>query len=166
MAGLSCCLDRSTVVERAADGSPLRVVGMDQAMPCGLLVNELISNALRHGFPPGQRGDLRLELHAVGDGRLWSLRVSDTGAGLPADFQDRRERSLGLQQLAELGYRPVGHAASGDEAVRLAGELRPSLVLMDSCLAGPMDGIDAAQASSRCPSAGCPASTWNTPAAR
>ena len=77
-------------------------VGMDQAMPCGLLVNELISNALRHGFPPGQRGDLRLELHAVGDGPLWRLRVSDAGVGLPADFQDRRERSRGLQLVADL----------------------------------------------------------------
>lgn len=77
-------------------------VGMDQAMPCGLLVNELVSNALKHGFPEGQRGELRLELHAVGDGPLWRLRVSDTGVGLPDDFPDRRERSLGLQLVADL----------------------------------------------------------------
>ena len=50
------------------------------------------------------------------------------------------------QQLAELGYQPLGPASSGEEAVRLAGELRPSLVLMDIRLAGAMDGIDAAHA--------------------
>ena len=50
------------------------------------------------------------------------------------------------QQLVELGYQPVGPAGSGEEAVRLAGELRPSLVLMDIRLAGAMDGIDAAHA--------------------
>ena len=49
------------------------------------------------------------------------------------------------QQLAELGYQPVGQASSGEEAVLLAGELRPNLVLLDIRLAGPMNGIEAAQ---------------------
>ncbi len=54
-------------------------------------------------------------------------------------------RDLALQ-LVELGYEPVGHATRGEEAIRLAGELRPDLVLMDIQLAGGMDGITAAQA--------------------
>ncbi|MBT9507522.1 response regulator [Rhodoferax sp.] len=49
-------------------------------------------------------------------------------------------------QLQTLGYEPVGHAARGLEAIDLAGELRPDLVLMDIQLAGTMDGIAAAQA--------------------
>ena len=49
------------------------------------------------------------------------------------------------QQLRELGYVPVGHASRGDEAVRLALDLRPDLVLMDIQLSGPIDGIAAAQ---------------------
>lgn len=49
-------------------------------------------------------------------------------------------------QLTELGYDPVGHATRGDEAIRMADELRPDLVLMDIQLAGVMDGIAAAQA--------------------
>ncbi|MBC7917265.1 MAG: response regulator [Rhodoferax sp.] len=48
-------------------------------------------------------------------------------------------------QLVELGYEAVGHAARGDEAVELAGALRPNLVLMDIQLSGEMDGIAAAQ---------------------
>ncbi|HEX7604362.1 MAG TPA: GAF domain-containing protein, partial [Polyangiaceae bacterium] len=49
-------------------------------------------------------------------------------------------------QLVELGYEPVGHATQGEEAVALAGRLRPDLVLMDIRLAGATDGIAAARA--------------------
>lgn len=51
-----------------------------------------------------------------------------------------------IQQLGELGYEPVGHATTGVQAIALAGQLRPSLVLMDIKLAGEMDGITAAHA--------------------
>ena len=50
------------------------------------------------------------------------------------------------QQLRELGCVLVGHASSGEQALALAGELRPDLVPMDVHLAGEMDGISAAQA--------------------
>ena len=49
-------------------------------------------------------------------------------------------------QLRELGYQVVGHASNGEQAITLAGQLRPDLVLMDVQLKGGMDGIDAAQA--------------------
>lgn len=49
------------------------------------------------------------------------------------------------QQLVELGYQPVGHATTAEDGIRLAGELRPSLVLMDIKLAGELDGVAAAQ---------------------
>ena len=49
------------------------------------------------------------------------------------------------ERLMKLGYQPVGRAASGDQAIALAGELRPDLVLMDIRLEGKMDGIGAAQ---------------------
>lgn len=53
-------------------------------------------------------------------------------------------RDLALQ-LVDLGYQSVAHASRGEEAIRLAGELSPDLVLMDIQLAGAMDGIAAAQ---------------------
>ena len=77
-------------------------VGMDQATACGLLVNELISNGLKHGFPDGRQGELRVELHALEGGAGLRLRVSDSGVGLPPDFDARRSRSLGLQLVADL----------------------------------------------------------------
>lgn len=54
-------------------------------------------------------------------------------------------RDIG-QQLLALGYDPVGHATTGEQAVALTGELLPDLVLMDIQQTGSMDGIDAAQA--------------------
>lgn len=81
-------------------------VSMDQATPCGLLVNELISNALKHAFPAGQGGDVQVALQAepnpVGDAPQWCLRVSDNGVGLPADFEARRTQSLGMQLASDL----------------------------------------------------------------
>ncbi|MDO9092015.1 MAG: PAS domain-containing protein [Rubrivivax sp.] len=73
---------------------------LDQALPFGLLVNELISNSLKHGFPNGQGGEIRVVLQMVG-GTL-QLCVSDSGAGLPPDFEARRGKSLGLQLVADL----------------------------------------------------------------
>lgn len=77
-------------------------VEMDQALPCGLLVNELLSNALKHGFPAGRTGHVRVELQLVAGGPSWRLCVSDTGVGLPADFASRRTQSLGLQLVSDL----------------------------------------------------------------
>jgi PAS domain S-box-containing protein len=81
-------------------------VSMDQATPCGLLVNELISNCLKHGFPQGHPGEVRVELRTLpatgGDITQVRLCVSDTGIGLPADFESRRGNSLGLQLVSDL----------------------------------------------------------------
>jgi two-component sensor histidine kinase len=81
--------------------------GMDQATAAGLLLNELISNCLKHGFPEGQTGEVSVELlpapyqDTPPDGR-WCLRVKDTGVGLPPNVEDKRKASLGLQLVIDL----------------------------------------------------------------
>ena len=81
--------------------------GMDQATAAGMLLNELISNCLKHGFPEGRTGEVCVELQPAHDqdnppdGR-WSLRVVDTGVGLPPDVEDKRRASLGLQLVTDL----------------------------------------------------------------
>ncbi len=75
---------------------------LDQATPCGLLVNELISNALKHGFPDGRVGEVRVVLQPGPLASSWQLTVCDTGVGLPDDFLARRAQSLGLQLVADL----------------------------------------------------------------
>lgn len=77
-------------------------IGMDQAAPCGLLVSELISNCFKHGFPDDCSGNIRIELKAVNGDGLWRLCVSDTGVGLPLDFEAKQQSSLGLQLVGDL----------------------------------------------------------------
>jgi PAS domain S-box-containing protein len=73
---------------------------VDKAIPCGLIVNELITNALKHGFPNNRAGTVRVEL-AAQDGLL-RLCVQDDGVGLPAGFKIEESRSLGLQLVSTL----------------------------------------------------------------
>jgi two-component sensor histidine kinase len=79
---------------------PVRL-GIDIAIPCGLIVNELVSNSLKHGFPGGRRGRLKLSLVAVEDGTV-RLAIGDDGAGLPADLDFRKTETLGLQLVCTL----------------------------------------------------------------
>jgi two-component sensor histidine kinase/response regulator of citrate/malate metabolism len=76
------------------------VLGIDTVIPCGLLIHELVSNALKHAFPAG-KGELTIELRAAAQGRF-VLRVSDDGIGLPRGFDYRRADSLGLQLVTAL----------------------------------------------------------------
>lgn len=82
-------------------------VGMDQAISCGLLTNELISNSLKHGFPTGATGIVRIDLQRLGSANQWQLRVSDDGVGLPENFEEKRHGSLGLQLVEDL-VRQIG----------------------------------------------------------
>jgi len=72
-------------------------VDVAQAMPCGLIVNELYTNILKHAFPPGYKGSpvARIELHQTG-GEI-RLSVADNGVGMPQDFDWRKSRSLGMR---------------------------------------------------------------------
>jgi PAS domain S-box-containing protein len=90
-------------------------VDMDLATPCGLLVNELLTNSLKHAFPDFRSGEIRVQLQPVvepdasppaaaepGAGSLWHLRVSDNGVGLPDGFVYLNGPSLGLQLVSDL----------------------------------------------------------------
>jgi PAS domain S-box-containing protein len=103
------------------DLAPL-AVSLDQATPAGLLVNELISNCLKHAFVDGRNGVVQVSLQQQPD-RQWCLRVADTGMGLADDFDVRRAQSLGLQLVSDLATQMDGvlhvephSAASGGAA--------------------------------------------------
>jgi two-component sensor histidine kinase len=70
--------------------------GVDTAIPCGLIVHELVANALKHAFPGGKPGEIHLDLRAEDDGR-YTLRVRDNGEGFPEGVDFRRVESLGLR---------------------------------------------------------------------
>jgi two-component sensor histidine kinase/CheY-like chemotaxis protein len=93
------------VVRARPEGGPL-VLGIHQAIPTGLILNELISNALKHAFPGGRRGTIRIEAHSQ-DGRV-ELAVIDDGVGVPEDLASRKSKSLGLQIVEILAHQLRG----------------------------------------------------------
>lgn len=87
-------------VTMALEGDPVEI-SIDQAAPCGLIVHELVSNCLRHGFAEGRRLAITLEVTRSPKDRI-RVRVSDNGLGLPRNFEERRQNSLGLQLVSDL----------------------------------------------------------------
>jgi two-component sensor histidine kinase len=73
---------------------------VDAAVPCGLILNELLTNALKHAFPGGRSGDIHITLRAQA-GHV-TLSVHDTGVGFPADLDFRHTESLGMQLVSML----------------------------------------------------------------
>jgi PAS domain S-box-containing protein len=72
------------------------LLNINTAIPCGLIVNELISNALKHGFPDGRKGELEIRFHKVAqDGFL--LRIRDNGVGIPQALDIHKTDTLGMQ---------------------------------------------------------------------
>lgn len=76
-------------------------LGIDEAIPCGLIVNELVSNSLKHAFPDGRNGEVTVLCHAGDDGRV-ALTVADTGIGLPPGLDLGTTETLGLQLVTML----------------------------------------------------------------
>lgn len=69
---------------------------INSAVPCGLILNELISNALKHAFPEGRTGVIKIGLRR-GPGGAVELRVADDGVGFPKRLDFRKAESFGLQ---------------------------------------------------------------------
>jgi len=80
---------------------------IDTAIPCGLIINELITNSLKHAFPAGRKGEIRICLHCSADDE-WELVVADDGAGLPKDIHVRNKESLGLSIVQSLAKQLQG----------------------------------------------------------
>jgi two-component sensor histidine kinase len=70
-------------------------------MPCGLIVNELVSNSLKHAFPGDKKGEIYVGISSDGNGN-YMLTVGDNGVGFPEDLDFRDTQSLGLQLLLML----------------------------------------------------------------
>ena len=74
------------------EGSPV-TIALDQAIPCGLMLNELITNAVKYAYPDG-KGEILIKLITEGD--FVSVSVSDSGVGLPPGFNPDTSQSLGM----------------------------------------------------------------------
>jgi len=95
------------------DGTEI-YLDITQAIPCGLIVNELASNSLKHAFPGGREGEILVAIKKEGD-RV-SLSVKDNGVGLPLNFNFPDPIMLGLQIVTTLANQlsgAISYAANG-----------------------------------------------------
>jgi two-component sensor histidine kinase len=77
------------------------IMSVDLAVPCGLILNELISNPFKHGFPNGASGEIKVKLQRGNEGTC-TLSVEDSGAGISADLDVNGNKSLGLRLVRSL----------------------------------------------------------------
>jgi PAS domain S-box-containing protein len=91
------------------------LLSLDHATPCGLLVNELVTNALKHAFPAGHSGEIAIRLARTGE--LVELEISDDGVGLPADVDVNAGATLGL----DLVFTIAGQLGADVEVRRAPG---------------------------------------------
>jgi len=73
---------------------------IDKAVPCSLLINEMLSNSLKHAFPHGYKGIISIEMSL--DENVYHLKYSDNGIGLPDDQSLEMKNSLGFQLIKGL----------------------------------------------------------------
>jgi two-component sensor histidine kinase len=75
-------------------------LSIDSAIPCGLIINELVSNSVKHAFPEGRLGAVAIDMNRQ-DGN-YVLMVTDNGVGFPENIDFRNTESLGLQIVQTL----------------------------------------------------------------
>jgi two-component sensor histidine kinase len=83
-------------------------LSIETAVPCGLILNELAGNALKHAFPSGCGGEVTVSMEHDPSADTVCLRVRDNGVGLPAGMDWRQSSSLGLRLVR---YWPASCAA-------------------------------------------------------
>jgi PAS domain S-box-containing protein len=89
-------------------------LGIEHAIPCGLIINELLVNAMKHAFPDGRFGEIYVSMHQVE--QTIAIEVSDNGVGLPSDFDLASSPTLGVGLVHSLCVDQMGGAV---EFIRL-----------------------------------------------
>ena len=80
---------------------------LENAIPCGLIINELVSNSLKHAFPQGRKGEIRISLRSIGMEEI-ELILGDDGVGIPEDLDIEKTDSLGLHLVSILVEHQLG----------------------------------------------------------
>ncbi|MCP4715646.1 MAG: histidine kinase, partial [Deltaproteobacteria bacterium] len=73
------------------------LLDIDKAIPCGLIINELFTNALKYAFPGGRPGAVSVAFKQDPESKLYELRFCDDGVGLPDELDVEQTESLGLR---------------------------------------------------------------------
>jgi two-component system, sensor histidine kinase PdtaS len=85
---------------------------IDTAIPLGLIVNELVSNAYKYAFENQAKGNIKIGINALND-IDYELHVDDDGSGLPTDFDSSKSKSMGLKLVKILSKQLRGKFSSG-----------------------------------------------------
>ncbi|TAF36332.1 MAG: PAS domain S-box protein [Oscillatoriales cyanobacterium] len=91
-------------------------MNIDTAVPCGLIINEFVTNSLKYAFPEQNQGTIKIDFSFDND-RVCVLVVSDSGIGLPKDLDYKNSRTLGLRLVVSL----VKQIRGNIELVKTAG---------------------------------------------
>lgn len=75
-------------------------LNIETSIPCGLIINELVSNTLKHAFPPGRRGKITVKMHL--ENNEYTLIVGDNGLGQVKELDLKNKTTLGLQLVSSL----------------------------------------------------------------
>lgn len=92
-------ISNQTLIKLNVNVEPL-MVDINAAIPLGLIVNELVSNSMKHAFPDGRKGNINIEFSALDDN--YTLVVEDDGVGFPEDVDFNNTDSLGLRIVNSL----------------------------------------------------------------
>ena len=76
-------------------------LNLDRAIPCGLIINELISNSFKHAFPENREGEIKISLRKKGNNKI-KLTIADTGIGIPECIDWKNTDTLGLKLVTGL----------------------------------------------------------------
>jgi PAS domain S-box-containing protein len=83
-------------------------IEINRAISLGLIINELVSNSLRHAFPDGKKGEIRIKLRKSLNSK-YELVIGDNGVGIPKDIDFSNTKSLGIQLVNDLVRQIAGH---------------------------------------------------------
>jgi len=77
-------------------------LSLDESIPCGLIINELVSNALKHAFEKGEKGEIYIQMK-LQDNQV-KLKVADNGKGLPKNFDMEKQDTFGFLLISTLTH--------------------------------------------------------------
>ncbi len=96
-------LPGQVTIHQSVDAIPISI---DTAMPLGLVLNELISNSIKHAFPDKRTGEIWIEMHPDNEGIIFEYR--DNGIGLPRGFNPADSPTLGMSIIKNLSRMQLG----------------------------------------------------------
>jgi two-component sensor histidine kinase/AmiR/NasT family two-component response regulator len=102
-------------------------LGVDTAIPVGLIINELVSNSLKHAFKDRKQGQIRVEMNRSNKSS-YILKVSDDGVGIPKDIDPEKTSTLGLQLVLMLAKQLGGDISiSGEKGTQILIHFKESI---------------------------------------